>query len=1024
MPALHDFERYWVPVDQSLATGDQGLAYHLIDNLSDTKTSTLAELENEKFLLLRGSSSSGKSTALKKEYDRLVKSGSQALWIDLSRGTNFENQLGLFSQEAPISLLIDGFDIACVKHPTAPTELSNYLLQLSRVGWKTRVRIAVRSGFRLPVFEDRDSNIAEYTIVPLSPKDVFRCAEAEGLDGDRFLRELRAFIAGPLATHPPTLIMLIQMAKAGQAFSLGREALYERGCEKLVLEENPFRLNQSGGDDSQFVGNLDKQQRIAVARRIAGLMEFGNFDSLNLDPEGADAGELFGENIVGGTELTTRGTVEVTRSSVREVVRTALFRPLGNDRYCFAHDSFKHYLAAKFLTESEFSLLQIASLVEANSQSGEPCIAQNRIGVASWLASLSARALDRFVEFDPMVCLYAGIPAVQNATRLKIAKSLLKHSDKMDLNYLQRSGDAVLITNSEMASCLEPILIDPNASDSAKRLALLLARHCEVYELVPRLVRMMSDTSLKHTLRCSAGTALAGLDYGSEKAALMDIARRGTALDEEEALRGLAFELLYPKHLTAAEILPLLPPFEPLDRFGIYHGFVAGRINAHMTVEQLPRALAEAARLSQRFPHGKHFGSILTMLSGLGIRAFRHLKDESVANAFASMILDVRNDIMWEGWTDTFLNRGLPKSVTTKMRRDLIRRVSEKIVDPSDAKRILEISFLVQVGDLKWLLQQAASCSAGPTQSFYATLAVEVARSASRKSVGVVVDEVDAASKDAVAMPVGFKHAKQKKAKDLLPYYQTENPQSQDGHDSILLALGDVQLRSLRAGSWDRSPIPGIRPQVILDMSQDTRLRLVRNDCDLARLVKESLARLQDRMKGKNAIARALWDMQTGGVNKPKNEYFLCDFITDHLRIDLVDRGILADREVEIKPSYDGSKGSRTDIHVQALRHRGRSKEITFAAITIEVKLCANPGLYTAMETQLRDDYMVLMKETAGIFLVGWYVCPSWEKPVVAGVREKRSDALEIVSKTLLDQAKQLSRPDCEISFIMLDATI
>lgn len=845
MPVLYDFERYWVSVDQSLATGDQGFSYHLIDNISVKKTFTLAELEDEKFLLLRGSSSSGKSSALRQEHDRLAQSGSQVLWMDLAERVDFKNDgLASASREAPLALFFDGFDIACVQRATLHAEVDEYLSSLSRAGWDTRVRIAVRSGFLLPAFKAAGSIMSEYTIAPLSTKDVFRAAEAEGLDGNRFLRELRAFIAGPLAAHPPTLIMLLKMAKTGKAFHLGRDKLYERGCEKLILEENPSRLNQSGGDDGQFVGKLDKNQRVAVARRIAGLMEFGSYEVLNLGPEGADVEELFADNIAGGSEPTSRGFVEVTRSSVREVVRTALFRPLGNDRYCFAHDSFKHYLAAKFLCENEFSLPQMASLVEAKSESGERCIAQNRIGVASWLASLDTRVLDRFVEFDPMVCLYAGIPASQMATRQRIAKSLLEHSDKVNLEYLLRSGDAVLVTNSEMASFLETVLIDPNTSVVDKRLALLLARHCEVNELVPQLVKMMSDKNLSHGLRCSAGTALVGLDYGSETTALMNLARHGAIQDEDEALRGLAFTLLFPKHLTVAEVMRLLPPFEPPSRFGIYHGFVTGRLNAHITVESLPVALGEAARLSQRFPAGKYFGSILTMLSGLGVRAFRHLQDPSVADAFASMILDVRNDILWEGWTDTFLNRGLPREVTTKMRRDLIMRISEKVTDPLDAKRLLEISFLVQVGDLKWLLEQAAGFSPCPARSFYSTLAIEIARSAPRKSIENITGKLDAASKDAVPMPAGFERAKQKKAGDLLPHYETADLKSESGDESILLGLGDAQLRSFRIGSGDKTAIPGIRPQVILDMSQDMRSRLVKDELDLARVVKESLARL------------------------------------------------------------------------------------------------------------------------------------------------------------------------------------
>lgn len=58
-----------------------------------------------------------------------------------------------------------------------------------------------------------------------------------------------------------------------------------------------------------------------------------------------------------------------------------------------------------------------------------------------------------------------------------------------------------------------------------------------------------------------------------------------------------------------------------------------------------------------------------------------------------------------------------------------------------------------------------------------------------------------------------------------------------------------------------------------------------------------------------------------GGVKRqrPKEENAFSDFIKSHLGRDLKERGVIVNREAEIRRSIGTSPGERTDIHVDAV---------------------------------------------------------------------------------------------------------
>ncbi len=220
------------------------------------------------------------------------------------------------------------------------------------------------------------------------------------------------------------------------------------------------------------------------------------------------------------------------------------------------------------------------------------------------------------------------------------------------------------------------------------------------------------------------------------------------------------------------------------------------------------------------------------------------------------------------------------------------------------------------------------------------------------------------------------------------------------------------------------------KPAELLSLERDAGTRLVRGDRDLMGLVLESLQRLDDRLQGRSGgtpLARALWNERGKGADWrgcPKDENFLSDYVKEHLDIDLVQRGILANREVELRAAGSGD-GQRTDILVQAVAKRCPGEEgEPIATVVIEVKGCWNPGLEMAMEDQLRDRYLRDNGYRCGIYLVGWFVCDRWQGAQVAKRKARPEDTIEAWRDRLTKQAEELSLDGFRLCAFVLDVRV
>lgn len=187
--------------------------------------------------------------------------------------------------------------------------------------------------------------------------------------------------------------------------------------------------------------------------------------------------------------------------------------------------------------------------------------------------------------------------------------------------------------------------------------------------------------------------------------------------------------------------------------------------------------------------------------------------------------------------------------------------------------------------------------------------------------------------------------------------------------------------KNFRKSCW----IP-LSPKSVLSLAENRKASLVRSAAELIEVIIESLERMEEKLHGVTPSVRFLWNNLT-----PRSENDFSDFVEIHLRDDLRQRGIIANREVEFRRLSDAGVGEKTDIVVDAVATQGeRFEPVT---VVIESKGCWNQELSKSLKEQLIDKYLIDERHRHGIYLIGWFMCEKWDS---ADYRKGRAPSMEI----------------------------
>lgn len=212
-------------------------------------------------------------------------------------------------------------------------------------------------------------------------------------------------------------------------------------------------------------------------------------------------------------------------------------------------------------------------------------------------------------------------------------------------------------------------------------------------------------------------------------------------------------------------------------------------------------------------------------------------------------------------------------------------------------------------------------------------------------------------------------------------------------------------------------------PEDIIKLASDSETRLVQSGDQLLEVLIESLQRLEKEFQGETPAAESLWDKVSKGVYRPKDENSLSNYIKRHLGKDLEQKGIVSNREVQIRRGTGGASGESTDIHVDAVAPRGAGAAYVKVSVIIEVKGCWHAELDTAMEAQLVDRYLKDNQCQHGLYVVGWFNCPQWD-PEDSRHKQAPKYDIEEARRGLEAQAVGLSQGAVRVKAFVIDTAL
>ncbi len=179
-----------------------------------------------------------------------------------------------------------------------------------------------------------------------------------------------------------------------------------------------------------------------------------------------------------------------------------------------------------------------------------------------------------------------------------------------------------------------------------------------------------------------------------------------------------------------------------------------------------------------------------------------------------------------------------------------------------------------------------------------------------------------------------------------------------------------IAAAALRSAQWQPTS-----PSQLVRLAENQDRILVHDESDLSDAVVQALAAVQNRLTGANPESHLLWDTHS---KRPKSEEELSDYIARQLRDFLRKRGIVVNREVQVRRSQPSGIGERTDIQIDAVSTSVATGQLRCVSLPIEVKGAWNTDLVSSPQAQLADRYMRDLGVSAGVYVVLWPDLDSW----------------------------------------------
>lgn len=640
--------RFWYPWSGSVRFDDQGYVRdpertELFRSLNPDLVPFDA-IRGKRILALLGEPGSGKSYALRDEFQRVRAAGRRAKLVDLkeysdeSRLIRDSFETDMISAEGERFLFLDSLDEALIRLETLSSLVVSELERLPQSG--LFIRIACRTAdwpqsldaglVRLANTESTtrgsDAEVyAAYVLAPLRRRDIAQAALSAGLDADVFLDWIERIPAVALAIKPLTLSLLIG-AFGGKDKPATQVELYDRGC-RYLLEEPDLVRRERRRTSASSVQRLGAAKLCAAALILGGRRAIWRAPDLGAVPEDT----VLLDEIVESSKI-VGPALQV--SQLKELLCSALFTTRGRaEEIAFEHQTYGEYLAARFLVDHDPPLAQ---LVEVLTQGEERLVIPQLRETAAWVAQMRRDFYRFLLERDPKVLLRSNVATGDQERRKELVDALLhlyaegRLFDDWDARHYY-----ALLAHPALAAQVRPTILNRNQPFVARAGAIALAETNAIDETGPDLLRVALDATNDVNLRINAAYAIARRGSRGVREQMRPLLH--DAGDRDHELRGCALRALWPEFLSPRDLFAELQPEGTMRLFGAYQGFLLSDVLPSLKDSDLVDAL-EWVRDRSRDERGMpfHYDGLADGIVG---RAAQLVGDAAIRHALAEALV-------------------------------------------------------------------------------------------------------------------------------------------------------------------------------------------------------------------------------------------------------------------------------------------------------------------------------------------------------------------------------------------------
>ncbi|MEO5365602.1 MAG: hypothetical protein H7831_04495 [Magnetococcus sp. WYHC-3] len=432
---------------------------------------------------------------------------------------------------------------------------------------------------------------------PMTMQQVQELVVARNLEGPAFLEQARQSGIEEWITNPQHLQLVLEATSRGQAWPKTRKELFERACVEFVKEDNEIHRRATktlppSGD-----------QLILDAGMLCALILCADLEGVAL--EQADEGDKFPcLNNIPGADL----------PRLIMVARTKLFRNPAPNRAAYHHRTLAEYLAARFLVRKMAEGLP-AERVRCLLTTEGGLVPSDLRGLHAWVATLCYEPyMSLFIGTDPMGLALYGDPASLSSSRkgdLLDGIHKLAQNNPWFRNHHEEDHPLGRLADAALTERFEWLLRDWRNQSSHMLFTLLdIFRYGKILPISEMALReFIADHAIPSHFRAGAATVFT-VHCSDSIVGLKDVLLgldEHAQPDDNQELRAVLLNALYPSCLSPEELQGLLPPPLP-SHFGSYSRFLRRGLMEKTPDAQLPK-LMNALVHTRRLHGGKHDSS-------------------------------------------------------------------------------------------------------------------------------------------------------------------------------------------------------------------------------------------------------------------------------------------------------------------------------------------------------------------------------------------------------------------------------